>query len=331
MSAKTTIAWTDSTWNPIRGTAGRWACVRYSPGCERCYSEAMNRRFGGPAYRVGADTPRLDEKALSEPLRWRQPRKVFVCSMTDLFWDQVPDEWIDGIFAVMAATPHHTYQVLTKRADRLQRYLSHPDRDEAIGWTAHLLYETIGSTAVSRWAAAQSLIHRQGYQPPTALADVCTAGRQPRWPLPNVWIGVSAEDQRRAEERIPLLIQTPAAVRFLSCEPLLGPIDLARAHPCGYYCDERYWPGGHVDHGFLTPGRKPEIDWVIAGGESGPNFRPMDLEWARSIRDQCQAANVPFFFKQISARSPGRGEDALDGRIWHEMPRHAAQAEVSRG
>lgn len=249
----TKIEWTDETWNPIRGTKGKWHCTKVSEGCRNCYAERLNRRFGGPAYVVGADTLRLDPDVLGKPIRWRRARMVFVCSMTDLFHEDVPFEWIDRMFAIMIATPRHTFQVLTKRIARAAEYFGH-------------------SRALFSAASAP-------------------------WPAPNVWLGTSVEDQATADKRIPELLKTPAAVRFLSCEPLLGPIELPLAEPTGKFRTHR---GGRRQLQMKQTG----VHWVICGGESGPHARPMHPEWARSIRDQCQAAGVSFFMKQMAKKAP---------------------------
>lgn len=228
MSEKTGIQWTESTWTAIRGEKGMWHCTKKSPGCANCYSERMNVRYGGPKYVPGADRFRLDMKALEKPLHWRRPRMVFVCSMTDLFHEDVPDEWIDLIFGVMARASKHTFQVLTKRAERMRRYFA-------------------------------------------------ARGRKP---LPNVWLGVSTENQKAADERIPHLLEIPAAVRFLSVEPLIDRV---------YLQDWMSRNGGG-------------LSWVIAGAESGPKARPMDLSWARLIVESCRAFRVPVFVKQLGAR-----------------------------
>lgn len=316
MGEKTTIEWTDSTWNPLRGTIGKWSCVKVSPGCQFCYAERVNRRFGGPDYRVGADTVRLDERALTEPLRWKLPRRVFVCSMSDLFGEWVPDEWLHRIFAVMALAGGHTYQVLTKRAERMRDYLADP--------------ATPGNVA----AAVERQMQREPRLTGRTWRDF--VGYRVPWPLPNVWVGVSVEDQQRADERIPHLIETPAAVRFLSMEPLLGPVNL----------DPWLWE----EAGPAWAGRNPspDIDWVIVGGESGgPNARRLvgtcsvrepsgdpcrvchgsgwsatadGLVWVRSIRDQCVHALCPFLFKQWGGPTPKSGGRELDGRTWDEYP-----------
>jgi protein gp37 len=200
MGERTAIEWTDSTWNPIRGVKGRWHCTHVSEGCRSCYAERLNIRWGGPAYKPGADTFRLDEKILQQPLHWKKPRKIFVCDMTDLFHGDISDEIIDQVFAVMAIADHHTFQVLTKRPRRMRGCLSY----------------------FYRWAqielAAYSLVGRNN-------SPGLAGGRRS---LPNVWLGVSVEDKKNLG-RIELLRQTPASLRFLSLEPLLddlGELDL---------------------------------------------------------------------------------------------------------
>ncbi|MBF6187600.1 phage Gp37/Gp68 family protein [Nocardia farcinica] len=245
----TKIEWTDKTWNPVTG------CTRTSEGCRHCYIErtvpmrVAGRRFSGPE--IGATLPvQLHHSRLGQPLLWRKPRRIFVCSMADLFHDDVPDEFIGTVFDVMARAPQHTFQVLTKRPARVRALLS-------------------------RWATQAGKGFRASWR--------CDGGAwadTEAWPLPNVWLGVSVEDQRWADIRIPALLDTPAAVRFVSAEPLLGPIDLTR-------------------RGLLAPDEfERRLDWVIVGGESGRGARPMHPEWARSLRDQCSAAGVPFLFKQ---------------------------------
>jgi protein gp37 len=308
MSDKTNISWTDATWNPLRAKdqlTGRtgWHCERVSPGCGKgygddqqggCYSEQMNKGF----FQLGTTLSYtrqsrdkveifLDEKALLQPLRWKKPRMIFVCSMTDLFGEFHSDEWINQIFDVMYKAKHHTFQILTKRPERLYDY-------------------------VSRSAFLTNA------------------------PFENLWLGVSAENQKYADERIPLLLQTPATVRFISAEPLLSEIRLlgylmSGANPARCAC-------GH-GHGFTrcpnTGGvaqtchrcncrlftRVNGIHQVIVGGESGSHFRPLNLDHARSLRDQCQAAGVSFFFKQVGGLRPTSGGDLLDGVQWHQMPK----------
>lgn len=259
----TKIEWTDATWNPVRG------CSRVSDGCRNCYAETIAKRFGGPNQPYEGLLAKggqwngnvsLIQSQLETPFRWRRPRRVFVNSTSDLFHENVPDWFIDRVFAVMLVCPHHQFQILTKRPQRMQLYLA--DRN-------------IGS--------------RIYQQLDTFLRNVPMTFT---WPLPNVWLGTSIEDQATAEERIPHLLATPAAVRFISAEPLLGPVELQRSRHflrCAH---------GHKGTARATYGCNPVLDWVIVGGESGPNARPMHPDWARSLRDQCTAAAAPFFFKQ---------------------------------
>jgi protein gp37 len=277
MADGSSIEWTDASWNCIRarnlktGKVG-WHCEHATTGCEFCYAEGFNKRLGTglpfkPGHRADIEIF-LDEEMLTLPLRWKRPRRIFVCSMTDLFADFVPDEFIDKMFAVMALAPQHTFQVLTKRAERMRNYLTTPARvcNQAIGQATHEI------------ASERDIVD--------PCAGFCM-------PLPNVWLGVSTERQPEADERIIELLKTPAAVHFVSAEPLLGRIDLTdrlqRWHEI--QCDET-----EGQRRGLIPGVR--LDWVIAGGESGPNARPMHPQWARDLRDQCKAAAVPFFFKQ---------------------------------
>ncbi len=272
MGANTGIEWTDSTWSPIRalnratGKVG-WHCEHMSEGCRFCYAEGINRRLGTgldfkPGHRADVEIL-LDEKMLLAPLRWKAPRRIFLNSMTDSFAEFVKDEWIDRMFAVMALTRRHTFQVLTKRPARMLAAI------KRMGKSIEILECQARSFGYS--------LKFNGY------------GLVP-WPLPNVWLGTSAEDQATADERIPLLLETPAAVRFVSLEPLLGPIDLTNLQGCAF--DALYGV------------REMKINWVIVGGESGKSARPMHPQWARDLRDQCAAAGVPFFFKQWGDHGP---------------------------
>lgn len=253
------IEWTDETWNPTVG------CSRVSPGCDSCYAIRVAARGMSDAHRgLTKDGDWTGEvrclpERLDTPLRWRRPRRVFVDSMSDLFHPSVPDEFIGSVWNTMALTPWHTYQVLTKRPRRMAELLS-------------------------KWAA-------DGWH--WRRSDLVWCGPVPG-PLPNVWLGTSVEDQHQADRRIPHLLAAPAAVRFLSCEPLLGPVSLrwAKWHD--------YWPDGWRERGevqnHLDGARR--LDWVIVGGESGPRARPMHPAWARDLRDECVEAGVPFHFKQ---------------------------------
>ena len=251
MADKSAIEWTDATWNPVTG------CSKVSPGCAHCYAEtlALTRLAGKPGYSGLPWTPEnaeanvvLRPDRLTVPLRWRAPRRVFVNSMSDLFHPLVPDEFIGQVFDVMERASRHTFQVLTKRPDRMMR-----------------------------WASQR----RVDFDTPVA---------------PNVWLGTSIENGRWIE-RADYLRGTPAAVRFLSCEPLLGSL----------------WS---LD--------LEAIDWVIVGGESGPKHRPIDPEWVRDIRDRCVATGVPFLFKQWGGRTSKSGGRTLDGRTWDEYPEVAS-------
>lgn len=268
MGDGTSIEWTEASWNPLRARdcltrQPGWYCEIISPGCQNCYAQAINKRLGtGSSYlkkdRRVSETY-LDEKLLAQPLRWRRPRRIFVCSMSDLFGEWVPDEMIDRIFAVMALCPQHTFQVLTKRAERMRDYM----RGLEDPWKGH------------------------------ADRPRCMAHAK------NLWLGVSVEDQRRADERIPLLLETPAAVRWVSAEPLLEAVDFHQVMHAW-----RMMTGSE----FLR--RSPaNIDWIVVGGESGPGARPFNIDWARSIIAQCQAAGVACFVKQLGAK-PYWQEDA---------------------
>lgn len=318
MGEGTKIEWTDETWNPIVG------CSITSPGCKGCYAMGMAYRLeamamkpdgsGNPALNHYAGTTELtrqgkpvwtgklgfSESALLKPLRWKKPRRIFVNSMSDLFHEEVLDEWIDKVFAVMALCSQHTFQVLTKRSDRMRKYLT----ADKVVWrvckaAARLRYEVTPDPdkrprqfqkLMSQSAALTAWTYEGG-----AAHDLWWRKEPERhwpswinWPFPNIWVGVSIEDRPRLLERALDLKTTPAAVRFWSAEPLLA------------------------DLGLIVPDLLP--DWVIVGGESGPNARPLHPDWARSLRDQCQAAGVPFFFKQWGEWLPvDSGHPDLDG------------------
>lgn len=291
MGATTGIEWTDASCTPIKARYSfeidgkrlvktGWHCEHVSEACRFCYAEGINHRFGtGLDFKPGhlKDVEiYLDEKLLTDPLRWKRPRKIFICSMTDLFADFVREEWIDRIFAMMAMCPRHIFQILTKRPERMRAYMTAPDTERRVGRRLHddapRQNETIGFhfTEIA----------------PRGFHGCGIVGVAP-WPLPHVWLGTSVEDQSTADERIPYLLQTPAALRFLSCEPLLGPIDLASII-------RRATIEGHT----LEDGKTHPIGWVICGGESGPQARPSNPQWFRDLRDQCDDAGVPFHFKQ---------------------------------
>jgi protein gp37 len=250
MSDKTGIEWTDATWNPVTG------CTEVTPGCDHCYAKTFAERWRGTEghyFENGFDV-QLREAKLTEPLRWRKPRKVFVNSMSDLFHDAVPDEYIARVWNIMNRSKQHTFQVLTKRHGRMKSLLNSPEFQQMV------------------W----SMVGIGGDTPEWDQYRV--------WPLPNVWVGVSAEDQQRANLRIPALLGTAAAVRFISAEPLLGPIDLTKA------IEPNFARGGWED--------LSRLHWVIVGGESGRGARPMEPDWARQIRDDCNRVGIAFLFKQ---------------------------------
>lgn len=311
MSDGTHIEWTDATWNPITG------CSVTSPGCRNCYAMKLaGGRLRHHPSRAGLTQPsstgpvwtgelRLNEDWLQQPLAWTRPRRIFVCAHGDLFHEAAPDAWIDRVFAVMALAKHHTFQVLTKRAKRMREYLSAPGRAQAIGLHVAQLLGLTGQSAAM-------------VEPPTL-------------PLPNVWGGVSVEDQQRADERIPELLATPLAVRWLSAEPLLGPVDLERPRP-GPDLDQG--GGRYICQPWVI---QSGIDWVVVGGESGPRARPMHPDWARSLRDQCKAAGVPFLFKQWGSwraaswfDGPDADADAGDGFVDLDRVEHIFVANDGR-
>lgn len=287
MADNTGIEWTDATWNPIRG------CSRVSEGCRNCYAEGVAKRFSGEGLPYEGLIAKggqwngqitVADHLMDWPLRKRKPQRIFVNSMSDLFHESVPDEVIAAIFGVMAAAPHHTFQVLTKRPERMRAWF-----DWHAKQVRHREWEW------EKWRVCEE--EAMEYVP-----ELPAKGCMQTWPLPNVWLGVSVEDQATANERIPLLLQTPAAVRWISAEPLLGGVDVrwALGHPIQI-------SAGFLQRGQFSPGLETlrPLDWVVVGGESGRNARPMHPEWARSLRDQCEAAGVPFLFKQWGEWVPG--------------------------
>lgn len=300
------IEWTNTTWNPLVG------CSKKSAGCKNCYAIRMAMRLATmPHSRVAYDgiaekgnwtgVVRLIEDRIDQPLKWRKPRMVFVNSMSDLFHPDVPFEWVNRIFAVMALAHKHTFQILTKRPDRMAEYFDEEeDRWMEIG-TDIGAYCPRGGWIGKR---ADKLVEQSHGVKENELGEYSDVGQE-GWPLPNVWIGTSVENQKTADERIPHLLQSPAAIRFLSCEPLLGTVNLQQWMPC---------PHGQVTscpHDDLIccqcvnwNGDAPSLDWVICGGESGPGARLMDPEWARSLRDQCISSRVSFFMKQMTKKKP---------------------------
>lgn len=301
--AETSIEWTNATWNPVRG------CSRVSPGCDNCFAMCQAHRFSGPGkpyeglttIRRGkvdwTGSARLVPSMLEQPLRWKKPRRIFVNSMSDLFHESLSDEDIDRVFAIMARCPQHTFQVLTKRPKRMLEYFADVQA-RSVAWEETDEIREAQSDVdgfddnKTEWGLRLTRQNEEALQNVRAFWDGV--------PLPNVWLGVSAENQEQADKRIPLLLQCPAAVRFVSAEPLLGPIDLI------YAAFDGSW--GVEDMG--------RLDWVIVGGESGHGARPCNVEWIRSIVKQCGDAGVPVFVKQLGAE-PVDGHGWRDYRISH--------------
>ncbi|GAA0197665.1 phage Gp37/Gp68 family protein [Actinomadura yumaensis] len=315
MADHTPIEWTDATWNIVTG------CSLVSPGCTNCYAMKLaGTRLRDHPSRQGltADSKagpvwngqvRFNGQWLDQPLRWTKPRKIFVCAHGDLFHDGVSDDWLDQIFAVMALCPQHVFQGLTKRPERMRDYLT-----QACGRIADRII------AMRRARGDRDMVL-------VPLAHVPPGS--PWWPLPNVWLGVSVEHQARADERIPVLLDTPAAVRWISAEPLLGPVDLQHIKveaPGRTFRNALTGAGlGRTDGPFVPlADLESRLDWVVVGGESGPGARPMHPDWARSLRDQCAAAGTPFLFKQWGDYLPQDQTDAsgLEWAVGHSDPRN---------
>ena len=313
------IEWTNKTWNPTTG------CDRTTPGCDRCYALTMAKRLkgmgsakyqtdgnpktSGPGFGVA-----MHETSLPEPLRWKKPARVFVNSMSDLFHAEITNDFIARVFAVMALTPQHTYQILTKRHGRMRSLL--------------------GSQEFVRLVDD----HREWLRP--GCGDFT-------WPLPGVWLGVSVEDQKRADLRIPALLETPAALRFLSCEPLLGPVDLFSGDHTGHESD---YDGDTICLDCSTDSEHVSwravdrtalgIDWLIVGGESGPGARPMDTAWVASLIKQGHDAGAAVFVKQLgsvwaktnaaSDTKGGKPDDWPAGLRIREYPTAAVAQGISR-
>lgn len=274
MGSTTRIEWTDATWNPVTG------CTPCSPGCDHCYAAAMAARFPqvhGYVYMSEADDPERGEpqtfgrvrfhgNRLMQPLHWRTPRRVFVCSMGDLFHPDVPTDWRTRVWDVMESASGHTFQVLTKRPEAMLDYMT---------WYGHM--------------------------------------------LPNVWLGVTVCTQAEADVKIPVLLDTPAALRYVSIEPMLGTVDLRQEWFCGFEAcrDHGKAPCDHPDC------ESRRLRWVICGGETGPGARALNADWVRSVRDQCVTAGVPFFFKGRGTATTPKScctYRRLDGREWSEIP-----------
>lgn len=400
----TKIEWAEETWNPIRTINGPgYHCTKVSEGCQNCYAEKFNKRFGnGQPFDNSEGSFYLFKDCLEKPLHWKKPRKIFVQSMGDLFHEDVPDEFIAKVWDVMWKCSQHTFLVLTKRPERMKKWVEENAYAKHFGWgqeerapfvPGDLIHiDDLWMRNMCGWEHVDKCDCNNGYIcdcPPDDESDSCEHGnrlcmsyncpiacsnpsekklkenglegqyeiddegysvecdwmeifKRPRYAFAsNVWLGVTAENQARADERIPVLLQTPTAKRFVSIEPMLGSVDLSREY-LSYTC------GGYPFPVLASQYRTRLIDlldWVICGGETGPGARPMHPDWVRSLRDQCQGAGTPFFFKswgdwapewlhvsgpplyrwnpelpgmlRVGKKKAGR---LLDGRTWDEMP-----------
>lgn len=318
----TKIEWTDTVWNVVTG------CTKIASGCKHCYAARMANRLRG---RCGypADDPfrvTLHPDRLEQPLRWRKPRTVFVNSMGDLFHEDVPDGFIFWVWYTIARTVGrgHVFQILTKRPNRMREWFTklddaiEPDYRERCGdriaILAHGPDEIRKEHSCGRALLFADMLEMWGYPPyGSAYPTYDWADGLIGWPtvLPNLWLGTSASAQKDLDANVPLLLNTPAAVRFVSLEPLLGPIDLV----------DMIGPYSATDGtALMGDGRNRGLDWVIVGCESGPHARPMDEDWVRSIRDQCQSAGVKFFYKQRLDGGKKISLPVLDGCTWDQMP-----------
>ena len=296
MGDKSGIEWCDATWNPATG------CTKASAGCDHCYAETeAQRRWSGRSF----EDIRFHEDRLAMPLRWQRRRRIFVNSMSDLFHPKISDGQIMRVLDVMFRAYRHTFLVLTKRPERMRRFMR--------AW-GDVSGEDFGKPKLVRGPEATRAAHpsprgqlfadmleAMGTPPPGAAYPTFDwmegMNGWPAYPV-NTWLGVSVEDQKTADRRVPVLLDTPAAVRFLSVEPLLGPVELTAEHL-------------HRDRaGDGEPDDRKTIDWVIVGGESGPAARPCDTAWVRQLVEQCTKAGVPVFVKQLGRRPTG---DALEG------------------
>lgn len=327
MGDKTGIEWTDATWNPMTG------CKKVSEGCRHCYAkyQAWPRLIGAalPAYagrkfeQVAFHPERLDQ-----PVRWRRPRRIFVNSLSDVFIEDVRVKDLDAVFAMMAFAYWHTFQVLTKRAERMHAYLTDPKTPGRIAAALRELAPTdLGAELVAANLEASVPLALRGAM---RLTDA--------WPLRNVWMGVSTENQESAETRIPWLLRSPAAVRWVSAEPLIGPLNLAGLGVGKGHCPTHDFPGG-----FCVRGCPDDVglDWVVVGGESAgrTEARPLHPAWVRELRDQCAHAGVPFLFKQWGSYGLARDDEPetrwaarsggwADGPARDAVPMHFARKTV---
>jgi protein gp37 len=309
VSDRSSIEWTDATWNPVTG------CTKVSAGCDNCYAETFAERWRGTPghhFENGFDVQLRPDK-LDQPLRWKKPRRIFVNSMSDLLHEKVPNGYVADVFAVMALTPQHTYQLLTKRHGRLRSLLNNQAFWYEVGRKArHRGYHN--DRAANHLGDGSNIYDTSWWETHRAL--------------PNAWLGVSVENQRWAEGRIPALLETPAAVRWISAEPLLGALDLRNLKARNGALIDCLSGDVATPEGDVYCGAPSVLDWVVVGGESGAKARPMHPDWARSLRDQCEKAHARFLFKQWGAWAPWashlEGEDGpgdtfvnLDGATGH--------------
>lgn len=314
MADKSAIEWTNATWNPVRG------CTRVSEGCRNCYAERIAARFSGPGmpYEGLAESTaqgprwngavRLVPEHLADPLKWKRPRRIFVNSMSDLFHEGLSFEEIAAVYAVMAAAAQHTFQILTKRPERALAFNRHRFGLETC---ADSVAREAESSAEIVWDSRGSNVDLYRAES-GSRREVANRRPWPGWPLPNIHLGVSVEDQTAADRRIPVLLECPAAVRFVSYEPALDAVDFTRlplrreegamAQRQTLERESFRPPTINALKGYSDNGDERRIDWVIVGGESGPGARPFDLAWARQIVEQCGAAGVPVFVKQLGSR-----------------------------
>lgn len=297
------MKWWDESWNPSVG------CTKCSPGCQNCYAESLHtqryrakradKKVSGKCYdRPFNNVIQLLEERLEVPLHWKKPRSIFVCNMSDLFHPEVPFEFIDKVFAVMALCPQHTFLVLTKRADRMLKYFS--------DWDIRKAQRISVNPSTLEFALSRGThLEIEGY---TTERDL---------PLSNLWLGVTVCNQAEADEKIPLLLQTPAAHRFLSIEPMLEAIEI-KSFPTvnNTGCPLNPLTGELLYGEEYIKGEK--IDQVILGGETSKNARPLHPDWARTVRDDCKAAGVPFFMKQMSQRKPIPQDLQIMELAWQE-------------
>ena len=326
--SKTSIEWcarpgtVPETWNPTTG------CNKVSRGCKFCYAEIMHRRLqamGQEKYKqpfLAGAVEHHSYDLLTMPLSWKKPRTVFVNSMSDLFHKNISFSFIDSVFAVMALATDHTFIICTKRADIMYEYYC-AGKDALIERWSNATYEIGGDDELD--------LKGLYYDEDESYAACWISNAIPQcWPLPNVWLLVSTEDQLRANERIPLLLQTPAAVHGISCEPLIGPVDLKKWLPLDlipghdFDINGEAWKGGKLDADL-------QLNWVICGGESGNKGEPMHPDWARSLRDQCNAAEIPFFFKQWGEYRPWNKNDDESKRIWFFNEPHIRTGKKNSG